>query len=286
MEYANLDDIKKKFNVDGDNLDDIRKQLVKALVKYHPDKTGGKFESEDSEKKYLEVEKAIKYIDNEKKSGHLIKENEIKESEIKELVKIIKDIVPEKQRENYHDVINKKIDANVLKLKSANRVPRITSASITGILTAIMAFPSTITKNPILKKLINLNDKIFIILWLCSLYITAILWITTKLNESRYEEQLKKLSDIYEQDKLFEEYISSHREDKIDKLGFIGFIGGEHEDRHFSMTSKILFQNNYLPREVLQVIADNTFSKAEKKGIIEIINNKSMIDEYRIIKES
>jgi len=256
------------------------------LAKYHPDKTGGKFESEDSEKKYLEVENAIKYIDNEKKSGYLTKENEIKENEIKELVKIIKDIVPEKQRENYHDVVNKKIDASVLKLKNASRVPRITSASLTGILTAIMAFPSTITKNPILKNLIKLNDKIFIIIWLYVLGITAILWLTTKLNESRYEEKLKKLSDIYEQDNLFERYIRFYAEDKINKLEFIGFIREEYEHRYFSMASKILFQNNYLPQEILQVIADNTFSKAEKKGIIEIINNKSMIDEYRIIKDS
>ena len=50
--FNSRDEIKKHFSIASDDLSIIRDELNLLRTKIHPDKTGGKFESEIEEKEY------------------------------------------------------------------------------------------------------------------------------------------------------------------------------------------------------------------------------------------
>ncbi|XQF93456.1 J domain-containing protein [Pseudoalteromonas espejiana] len=67
--FSSVKMIMDQFGIEEDSMDELRSKLRIMQTQHHPDKNGGSFVDEDSERKYHELDKAISYIDSINKNN-------------------------------------------------------------------------------------------------------------------------------------------------------------------------------------------------------------------------
>lgn len=60
-----IEEIKKEFRINSNDISEIRKELRDIVKEIHPDKNEGKFKSDTDESKYHKTLKAIEFLDQD-----------------------------------------------------------------------------------------------------------------------------------------------------------------------------------------------------------------------------
>lgn len=285
MEYTDIKQIKVEFSINQDNIKDIRRELIKIIALCHPDKNCGKFESDEKKDIFLRANQAIEFIDSDKNQEQIL----VPLREVKELINLIKDVVPTENSNNYRQALTNKIDINISSFKLRFRWPKITTTAITGFLTLMWTFPSSISEHPILKNYINVESMQFFYVWIVSIIITIELWLLLRIKEVQHNELMKKLENEVYQNRLFEEFIryQNERDSHFTKNDFVNFIT---IDKLFayrnSLDKKLLFlkrkHKQNIEFDVAFGLANVVFERAESNLIIEKIKLKSLTEKYKL----
>ena len=75
MNFQNILQIKEKFNLESDDVSEIKKQLLEILKPIHPDNNGGNFNSENDKEKFNLLTEALDFLKDVNKQESLIQWN-------------------------------------------------------------------------------------------------------------------------------------------------------------------------------------------------------------------
>jgi hypothetical protein len=303
MRFNELGQIKKEFGIEAEELEEIRKQLRQLLREVHPDTNGGSFATEDAEKQYHKISDAINFIDERKSTDNAL----ILRSEVQELIRVIRDIVPQATQSDPEKKLAELIDSDIKIFKTRHKFPKITTATISVVISALWLFPNTIKEHPVLSRLIDLQSPSFTALWLLTLAATASYWLLTALQEHREEQSKKYLKLETVQNQIFRGFLRyknyvHKKEDKNEVLRFekddlIGYVKNfeQIENPIYSTKEKLRtileqglrlhYRAGNIDTELAQSLADTIVQRGLLKGIIEKESKKSLSDIF-IVKAS
>lgn len=187
------------------------------------------------------------------------------------------DLEKSKLNEELTERIEEQIEYNKKKIK----IPQIAMTTLTLIFTFIWFLPEKILSHPLLgqlemfrKEYIDNNSSQILLMWLSLLCVTTLVWIYSILKLIKEKICLENLKDEEIQNVIFESFIKDASESIINKFSrsdLVRYICGKKEKYHAG-------------DNVAQRITELIFKRAEEKGIIENLNEKSLIDYFHIKK--
>jgi hypothetical protein len=300
MEFSNIDQIRTLFSINSTVPEEIRKELKRKLKDVHPDKN--KPESDDSQAK--QINSALDYIKSMNKkstSTELAKRNELEQLSL-----MIKSLLPKVEEASGLKSLSSRIDKDIEVFKSRHKIPKITTSSISVVLSALWLFPESVQKHPVLSKLFSFDNHYFTAFWLTSIILTAFYWLITTLNENREKEYKQKLNLETVQNTLlrrfidYKKYSSKGTESQMihfDKEEFVSYLTGfesldypnvGYQSEKFLTSLKkigeLKKQIGKIDAELAQSLADVILQRAINKNfIIKDNSKKSLSDSYYFI---
>ena len=279
-----LDEIRKRYNISSDNLEEIKLQLKAEIKESHPDNNNN-FDSDY----FSELNSDLNYVENlirnSRHQNTLVPVSEV----LQTFAEILQ--VPIKKDEDPKEVLNEKLSENIqsrlLRTKKYLRVPRIGSATIATIITFLWMFPNQVMKHPLIRMVFGSSEygtiqfaKIITAVWLSILLCAITIWMIS-ISRERIEkgimEQLK-LESV--QNKIFMHFLDSISPNKqFSKLDFMEFLA--HRLGKGQKQRKILYFKS--EEEIVQNMADIILLRAKEYGIIKAIKSKCLIDCYEIV---
>jgi len=302
-EYSSIEEIKSKFNIQEDNIDDIRKSLIALLAQNHPDKNGGIVNNI-----YYEISTAIEYIDIHRKSDS---SNQLVPI-ITEMMSLMKSVLESSaiaQRNQDKEIItHRRIEDSMREYHSIFKAPAIAASTIFLILNVIFLFPTTVKEHPVLRNIINPDESSFVYLWLFCLMCTFSFWLIKLNQETSFKREMSFLKSEGGRFFLFNKFIydlphiknCNYHDNYLfhgKKINTEGKIVFKKSD-FISMLKKFLFHRKRLDLnllfmmpfnmyqdvdyEIIENVADLTLAKALDKKIIFSIENDDLIDIYEV----
>jgi hypothetical protein len=272
MPYSSVSQIKNDFQLTSDDLDIIRDALNNLRADIHPDRNNGDFNSNEEKERFHQINDAINYVDGLRSNSQLMVVEKMTD-----LVKVIADLIPGGKQNSLQNSLEQRVNFAVDHYKSPFKVPKISLSAVTGIITFLVAFPTQIQEHPLLNKLVDSNNSIFVTIWLGLLIYTGFFWLLSYRDEERAKRQLMTLKIDSFQNQLFNEFIhnvtSSFTKDHLTE-----FVYQKSQIR----SSIPLFKNEAVTMEIAQNISEIILSKAEAKGIIHKIETTDMSDTFMV----
>lgn len=277
--------------------------MRQLLRKVHPDTNGGKFATQENEKQYHKITNAIDFIDERKSTDTAL----ILRTEVHELIRVIRDVVPQATQSDSEKKLAELIDADIKLFKLRHKFPKITTAAISVVISALWLFPNTIKEHPILSYLIDLQSTSFTVVWLFMLAVTASYWLLTTIQEQREEESKKYLKLETVQNQIYRGFLryKNYRPKnepapdilKFEKDDLISYVKNFEQIENpiygpnerlrtiLERTLRMHYRTGHIDTELAQSLADTIVQRGLVKGIIEKETKKSLSDVY-IVKTS
>jgi len=301
MKFNDIEQIKKEFGLDASNFEEMRKELKRLLKDVHPDTNHGKFASQEQEDRYHKIQAGIGYIDEQRSKDTSLSIR----TEVQELLQLFREVVPKTTQLDLDNRLSEIIENDVKSFKIKHKFPKITTAAVTVVLSALWLFPNTIKEHPVLSRIIDLNSEGFAVLWVFSLIVTAIYWLFTTFQENREEQSKKHLKTETVQNHIFRDFLrftcygqkddTSIKVMKFEKDELIRYL------KNFEMTEnpisvirsekfaaalgrnvKLHFLLGHIDTEMAQLLADTMVQRGLLKGIIEKDSKKSLSDTFAV----
>lgn len=170
----NINEVRERFGIETDNIEEIRKILIKQQAKLHPDNNSGEFKSQADRDLFSEIDDIIKKIDDAiHTSTDLMlheKVNKLSEDFYKVEYKINAAIASEELSKTTNNLVHR--------VEAKYRPYIKISAIISSILVFVWAFPTVVTEHPVIKEWgMDINNVVFTNLWLVLMIIFSCAWI-------------------------------------------------------------------------------------------------------------
>ncbi len=293
--YTNINDIKKDFGLQTDDISDLKKELKVLIKDIHPDKNKGEFKNKLDEINYQKIISALDYLDQDFAI--------VPKSELTALTTILKDNFPAKREEEQIKNLEDKIDKTIKIYRKSNLAPKISSTVIASMLTFIWLFPSTVKDHPILSEYLSPKNIIFTAFWFSSLFLTIVYWLLSKRNEEQLKDMIKRFNLESVQNKLFESFSRMEiYQAKKDNLTFFTFSKDElighltdlntftleysPQRRGRKLNPLNIFgilspKNKNIDLELAQTLTDIIIERAKRKNLIQLEQDQNLSDTYR-----
>jgi ABC-type multidrug transport system fused ATPase/permease subunit len=281
--YNSITEIRLDFDISNNEIEDIQKELEKIRVEYHPDKTGGEFQTDDAKEKYHNADEALNFIETLKSNQSLMVIEKMTD-----LMKKVTDLIPSTTARPLENTLDTNITNSISSYRSKYLLPKISLTAITAIVTFVFLFPKQISDNPTLSSCINPQDRKFAIAWFVLLFYCIIFWIYTFKNEERAKRTLVNLKVDSFQNRIFEDFleiIKTEKQNDFTKDRLTNFIYYYHYNEGISIISKVhnkIFGSEIVTMEIAQNIAEFIIQRAEKNGVISKVTNYSLSETFRI----
>ncbi|WP_339211876.1 hypothetical protein [Paenibacillus sp. FSL L8-0333] len=285
-----IESIKRDFELKGYTLLELRTELVKKMAAIHPDKNGGAFIDPDTEEQYYKYNGAIEFIDKQTASGTSL----ITVNDAKELIETFTKQIAQTTSSRDTDLIfAQRVDRSMGVIRKKFRLPKITTATITAVLSAMWIFPNQVKDHPILGQLINVESLMFTYIWFYALMGTVILWYGLYSFEQKQERFLRNTNTAFYQNKVFKSFIANEvRNDTEESVPIIFtkehlmiYLMDSYRGRGRRRTNLIrLLRFPKMDTDIAESIADTVISKAEQKNLIKKVDSNSLEDNYIFVK--
>lgn len=283
--YISLNDIKKDFGIQSDDLEDVRKYVNDIRIKNHPDKNNGVFANKESEEIFYQANNAIEYIDNLSGTSNSV----IVIEKMTDLMKVVSSLIPNQTHTILENNLDTKITTAISDYHSKLAFPKISLTALTAIVSFIFLFPNQIKDNPALSNHINPASRLFFMIWLSLLIYSAMFWMITYMNEEKAKRKMSLLKVDSFQNRLFEDFMLTNNKDIFTKDRFVEFLFDKLRGRgtHSAPTLNLFLMNPFrselITPEISQNIAEIVISRAEKNNVIVKLTNNSLSESYRIL---
>lgn len=283
-----LDEIRKKYNSEGDSLEDIKRKLRSKVKEAHPDNNNDNYDKDSFEELKEDLEIIEKEIMEEKSKTEI----KLTPNELLEIIQEMNDLDIYK-KSNTQNELQKKFDESIqeqtVKFTKQFKVKRYSLTGLTTLITFLWMIPDKILEHPILKQLFNGEaDFIFLLsfVWVIFLICTILYWVKTFKIERVEKEILEEVKIESVQNTLFMDYIEYHVKDKevFSKKDFMDHLLWKIT---YKITNRNLRKMVFLSisENVIQNIANIILERAVEQRIIKKVENRSLIEHFELIKE-
>jgi len=277
--FSSVEMIMEQFGIDEESIDELRSKLRRMQTEYHPDKNGGSFIDENSERKYHELDKAISYIDSiNKKNTDLVTI-----SAVTGLTKAVTAMMAAQNETSSKDtLLFSEINRSIESYHSRLKAPRIALTAITLAISAIWMFPNTVKEHPVLSNLINFDSMSTNIVWFYMLIISVVFWIITWRREELTKERQESLKTESVQNRIFTHFINSSYDDTFTLEDFVEFIMYRHE-RYRHPFNFFFGSSSRIDSPLAHATAEVILERALKRKAITSRSSGSISTVYQIV---
>lgn len=292
INFNNLEQVKQEFGIQENEPAEIRKKLRVLQAELHPDKysASGEFESQEKKERYMRVEAAIKFLENNGKEQTAL----IPVNEVTNLIKAVTSLIPANQAITAETNLSTQVSQNLANIRVQYIAPKVIVSAIPAVITAIWIFPTTVLEHPVLKMYIDIGSPQFLMVWLGSLMFSAFFWLFFQRIEYRQRQFQLLLKTESFQNSLFQDFLQVADEEHFTKDEFINFITNRRDGRkrrYRSLISVMIDEffkiaPDYIDVELAQNLADIIFERAEKRNVIEKDLSAQSLSEYYARKKN
>ncbi|AEE52856.1 hypothetical protein [Haliscomenobacter hydrossis] len=207
MEFQTIEQVKTILELNSNDFEGIKKELKKVITDLHPDRNGGEYKNGHEKEVYLKASEALEFV--EQKENEAINQSStdlIRISQLRSLMQMTNEnLLPqkiEKKEQEFRSIISEARTESTVPYK----LPRISLAVITAILSFIWIFPNQISEHPILKRWISPDDPIFAIFWFQLLLITILFWVYAYRLDEKEKSILKSLKLESTHNRIFRDF--------------------------------------------------------------------------------
>jgi len=266
--------IKKDFNLDSNNVDEILDVLKAKRIELHPDKSNGDFKDKNHEQSYHTIDESIRYLENLKINNSLT----INE-QVTSLIQVVKDLIPNTKETTLQTNLESRINFAIEHYKSKLFIPKISLTAITAIMTFLIAFPTQVKNNVILYKYLDTQSSLFAFIWLSLIVYTGTFWLFTYSSQEKGKKALSMLKVDSTQNEIFKDYIQENEFKEFSKDHLTDYIFRRYA-RHRRNIVSLFFGDETVTLEVAQSIAELIIARGEKKGVVKLSMENSLSDIY------
>ncbi|MEK4142110.1 hypothetical protein NST48_14235 [Paenibacillus sp. FSL M7-0547] len=280
-----IESIKRDFELKGYSLLELRTELVKKMAAIHPDKNRGVFIDPETEERYYKYNDAIEFIDKQTASGTSL----ITVNDAKELIETFAKQLTQTTNSNDNEkIFSQRMDRSIGVIRKKFRVPKITTASATAVLSAMWVFPNQVKEHPVLGQLFNIESLSFTVIWLYFVLFTSFLWYISYSVEQSQERFLLNINTAFYQNQIFRSFMFETVSNDTDSENSEPIIFTKEHFIHFLMRTERNRKNTLvrllhrpkMDTDIAESIADAVISKAEQKNLIKKVDSNSLEDEY------
>ncbi len=279
-------------NASPDDLEEVRKTLRSVLGHLHPDTSGENFHPEQ----FQRVKSAISLIENQRTRSV----NDSSTTDIAALVNSLRVLDESLSREDLSRSLEERTTVFLRELgdsiKEFNRrtLPyKISSASVTALLTSLWFFPNAIDKNPILSIYWRVGSPAFAVTWFVVLICSGIVWALVKIREMANDEIVSQIKSESYQNHSFDLFIRVRR-NSTTTGGGCSFTKQEFVDqlswdlnrdfsRQYNLKVRVSLMKVRVGERILDELAEVILKRAEQNGAIERVKARSISDTYTIL---
>lgn len=268
VKYLGINDVKKEFGLESNDIKGMIYELKKKQVSCHPDK---KKESCSLDDEYYKVSDAIRYL-----REYETKYFPVSISEIENIIRVTNAPYFEDQMENS---INQSIESKKVKIAKKNRIPRFSSASILILMSLVWSLPNKLENNPIISKIIFLNNPNFSYAWYIMIVGVVLIWGITFKSEKEFDSFIWTINNDSFQNDLFIAF--SNNRQVFCKNDLVNYA------YKFIETNKIKKKLVNFDRETYDIISkvsESIILKASNNNIIQATSKKTLNKYYKFIK--
>jgi len=155
-EWSSIEDMVAEFSLSAssDDLELLRQELVQQLREFHPDRTGGSFQSKEDQERYYRISSAIEFVDNQRVDELAVMPSSRLSAVVEAVTRAVvlsSQTALALQTEIAFEEKHKK------RVSTQLQFPRISSAAITVICGLVFTFWEYIKDNPVLSGLADLR---------------------------------------------------------------------------------------------------------------------------------
>lgn len=289
MKTERIEAIRKEYEIDSLDLDEIKVELKRQLAKEHPDNNAGKCDIENFEK----IKDDFEYVES------LLKNNNTNFSMIPmdEVLRAVLDLTKNTQlskskKDELQDKLEASIDTQMNNFRKRFKRQRYSLSTVTAILTFLWMIPREIASHPVIQIVINeYNYNIFVlfltVLWVFACTLTGVYWLKTAREERMEKNLLERIKLENFQNEIFMGYMNRFKRgdtfSKTDFMDHLGYIFDSPIDRY----NLYLMKNRkaYVREEVIQGMADIILNRAIEHGVIRKTDSLSLVDCYMVEKK-
>lgn len=142
MKFKSLDEIIDCFELEvaEKNVKNIRTSLIPLLAEFHPDKSGGKFESDNQKDQYNNIQEAINYLDSINSQENAL----VNINQITEIIKTVTEAVAPKKESDKSNIVSQLKTELKREIKSSYNPIKISSGTIAGLSVGLISFSETL----------------------------------------------------------------------------------------------------------------------------------------------
>lgn len=154
-DFMSIDEIKRKYNIETDSLEEIKAELLKRIKQNHPDESNYKTIDDNIEitDLIIEYDYIQSLIGTDRKQEVSIPINEV----VKAFTEIMQ--MPTRKEKDPAEVLSEKlntsINTQVMATKKKLSFPRYSSIGITAIITFLWLFPKQVLEHPFVKMFVS-----------------------------------------------------------------------------------------------------------------------------------
>lgn len=287
-----IDEIKQKYNLETNSLEEIKVELLKRIKQNHPDESN--YRAVDSNIEITDLIKEYNYIQNlidpDRKQEVSIPMNEV----VKAFTGIMQMPTKKDKEEVLSEKLNTSINDQVNETRRKMSFRRYSSASITAIITFLWLFPNQVLEHPVVKMLVeDYQQGIYMILWawLCALAFTCMLWVSAKHIENVENNLIKHIELEGVQNTVFMNFVDYIApECFFVKTRFVDYLKTYIYRRMWRPRIRYRFHLNIgykknIQEEVIQNMADIILLRAQEHEVIRKVKSNSLIDSFEIIMD-
>lgn len=151
MKFQSINQIKEEFNIKGENISEIRKQLLEILKQIHPDNNNGKFKSESDQGRFTLLTEALEFLKNENYSEALVSTD--KNTDILNFTKNELTLAEKEERINQKKEECRNVNREYQ--KSRYFLPRLGSGFFSGFCALLIAFAEQLKTHPLFSQILG-----------------------------------------------------------------------------------------------------------------------------------
>jgi hypothetical protein len=296
MAFSSIDDIAQAFSLYGHERAEIRRHLRERQATIHPDRNSGTFSSLDAKNEFHRIEEAISLLDAPEASTALVPI-----AAIPQIVRALRDAIAPEAGETRQDRLAERLDVQIERsvqhFRAPHSIPRVTLAGVSAVLTAIWAFPTLLSGNPALARVLDPSTSLFLAVWVYALGFTTLTWFVAWSQKDRHDRLVSALKSEPHQNRLFRDFIRDQRQSgqsrvfsKDDLVDVIRHPVREYTSplsnpiRDFTSPLRRLFAAPEIDYETAQTVADLLIGRLEARGVVELIKDRSLSATYRLVE--
>ncbi|MCP4715900.1 MAG: hypothetical protein GY868_12350 [Deltaproteobacteria bacterium] len=284
MVFHSIEHICQTFGLQESSPESLRRELRTRLKTVHPDRLSGPEPGtlEDQEEA-LRLTAALTFLDQTRRETAVMPV-----AEVTTLVQSLTEQSPRKKQQEAQARFEEQVKLDISQVLAAFKKASTVLASLGAALLVVWLFPGLTAGNPVLDRIIDIQNPVFNLIWFALLTYVCMSWVIISRVKNRAAASRTNLLLAQTRNRLFESFLRECAGQtpaatgvSFNKDRLISYLA-ENTLRMPRFASFFIGHSQPLKTALLESLADVMLTRALHKGLLHKENKKSLRDYYSL----